>query len=327
MDEGPADAAADGLEPAPRLSAGELDAERQAEVRRRQEWRPVRVLWVVLVCIAAIGGFLVTVATDRTDSALLFVGLPAGLALFLALLPAPRTLHGTVFVSITMCLLICAAIIQEGAVCLLLAAPLIYLVGHGVAALVAEIKMGRRRLPAVLVLPLLALSATEGVVPTLRIEPIQVMTLARQVALDPATVTDRVAAGPRFGAAKPLLLRAGYPTPDHAIGAGLDVGQYWHFGQHGGGILTQVIGDQVVSGGRRIEFRLVSDTSMTNHALIWRTATLSWTPAPHERSNVRLTISFERRLDPSWYFGPLEQGYARAGGNYLLDSLGLEPAP
>jgi hypothetical protein len=319
------------MEPGPEpADSADSEAERRwaewqawEDERRKRDWKPVRVLWVVIICLAAIGGFLVAVAVGRKDSALLFVGLPAALALLLALLPAPRTVQGTVFVSITICLLMCAALVQEGAVCLLLASPLVYAIGHGVAALVTTSK---RHLNAVLVLPLIAAAAVEGVVPGLRLEPVQTITLTRQVALAPAAVAERVAAGPEFGHARPLLLRAGYPTPDHAMGAGLSTGQYWHFGQHGGGILTQVTANRAYEGGRQVDFRVISDTSMTNHALIWRTARLRWAAKPNGRSEVRLIIVFERRLDPSWYFGPLENRFATAGGDYLLDSLGLAPA-
>ncbi|SHN00740.1 SRPBCC family protein [Cryptosporangium aurantiacum] len=289
--------------------------------RRRGLWW--RVGWTVVVGIFAVLGFALTVATGREDSALLFVGLPAGLALLLALSPAPHSLHGTVFVSVTIFVLLFAALLQEGAICLLMAAPLVYAIAHGVAGLV---QLFDRGVGVALVLPLLALVAIEGVVPTLRISPVQAVTVTRQTALTPAEVQAAVAAGPRFGSVRPLLLRLGYPTPDHAAGRGVDVGGQWHIGQHGGAIVTEVVANEPYRDGRRIDFRRVSDTSMTNHSLIWRTARLSWSSAPGGGTDVRLTIEFERRLDPSWYFGPIVDSFARAGENYLLDSLGLEPA-
>ena len=292
-----------------------------AEERRRSKgWQ---VAWVVVVCIVTALGFYVTVATGRGDSALLFVGLPGGLALLLALFPKPESVHGVVFLTVTICLLLGAALLQEGAICLLMAAPLVYGIAHGVAGLVQLVDKDVR---VAFGLPLLALVAIEGVVPTLRIAPVQTVTVTRQVALAPADVQASVGAGPRFGAPRQLLLRLGYPTPDHASGPGVDVGQRWHIGQHGGAIITEVTAAEPYRDGRRITFRRVSDTSMTNHSLIWRTADLTWASGPDGGSEVRLRMEFERRLDPSWYFGPMEDAFVRAAENYLLDSLGLQAA-
>ncbi|GAA3386691.1 SRPBCC family protein [Cryptosporangium minutisporangium] len=303
------------------MDEGEAAAPQETPRRRRGMWW--RVGWTVIVAVFAILGFWITVATGREDSALLFVGLPAGLALLLALAPAPYSLHGTVFVSTTILMLLFAALLQEGAICLLMAAPLVYLAAHGVAGLV---RLFDRRLGVAFALPLLAVIAIEGVIPTLRIAPVQAVTVTRHVVLTPAQVQATVAAGPRFGVARPLLLRLGYPTPDHAAGAGVDVGRRWHIGQHGGAIVTQVVANEPYRDGRRIVFRRLSDTSMTNHSLIWRTAVLRWASNPDGGSDVRLQIEFERRLDPSWYFGPMEDAFVRAGERYLLDSLGLQPA-
>ena len=55
----------------------------------------------------------------------------------------------------------------------------------------------------------------------------------------------------------------------------------------------------------------------------WRHASLAWQPIDGQHTRIRLTISFRRRLDPVWYFGPLQQGLMHEGGGTLLDMLGL----
>jgi hypothetical protein len=39
------------------------------------------------------------------------------------------------------------------------------------------------------------------------------------------------------------------------------------------------------------------------------------------RTRVSLTVKYHRLLDPSWYFGPMEQLAARQSARYLIDTV------
>lgn len=118
--------------------------------------------WILAGLIAAFGlvVFVVTVRDGRADSALLFVALPTTLAAALALLPG-RTAHGRVFVVTTIALLLSAVALHEGAICVILAAPLVYAVSHGATALIRALRDTSRSY-AVLAVPLLLLPGLEG---------------------------------------------------------------------------------------------------------------------------------------------------------------------
>jgi len=285
--------------------------------------RPGRARWILAGLVTAAGAamFVWTVRSGRADSALLFVGLPVVLALALVLIPG-RTTHGRVFQITTALLLVTAVALHEGAICVILAAPLVYGAAHGTAALV---RLGRN--PYALVpIPLLLLSAVEGVRPDLRWHPEQTATAARVVALTPDEVWQRLARGPAPTAVRSLPLRLlGMPTPHHVTGTGLRPGDRWVFhyphSSHGSG--GQTVTEVTAARAGRVNFIVVEDSAITSRWLVWRHATVSWRPVGDHRIEVTVSLSYLRRLDPSWYFGPLQQVLMADGAGYLLDALAL----
>ncbi|MFC7479961.1 hypothetical protein ACFQX7_07865 [Luedemannella flava] len=101
------------------MSADEADqpvtwtTEETTEERTTRHRRHSYVLAGV-VATAGVVGFVLTVATGRTDSAMLFVGLPTLLALAVVLSPPARSVHGMTFKGITVGLLIAAVLLHEG---------------------------------------------------------------------------------------------------------------------------------------------------------------------------------------------------------------------
>lgn len=295
---------------------------------------PARARWLLaaLVLLVALAALVLAIAGGRADSALLFVGLPTLLAVAVALTPAASA-HAMVLKGTTLALLLTAVFLHEGAVCVLLAAPVVYAVAHGVTALI----QWERRRPHYgwLLVPVILASSFEGVVPGLRAVPEQTVTVTRQVALTPAQVGGRVAAGPGFGATRQALL-TGVPLPQTAVAAGpagpLAPGTRWTFryagSSHGpGGQTVMAVQNHTASpAGTLIRFRPVEDSSITARWLYWRAASLQWRPAGQDRTEVSAVLTFTRRLDPSWYFGPVQQLMVGAGAEHLLDSLvGTEP--
>ncbi|MFI5710326.1 hypothetical protein [Kribbella sp. NPDC051620] len=259
------------------------------------------------------------VRSGHLDTAALFVGVPLVLAVILALAPPAKSLHGLTFRLVTFGLLITSAFLHEGAACVLMASPLVYGVGHAVAELVRQAReYGERRRAALALLPLLLLASLEGT--AYRVDPVQTVTTERMVAMSPRQVEQSLQRGPDFSARRPFLLRfSGYPTPTASSGDGLAVGTRWTFTMAGGPIVTEVS----VRDSRRIEFKVVSDQSKTQRWLSWQRAVVQLTPQADGETAVKLELSFTRRLDPSWYFGPIEAAMVGAGLDHFADSLGL----
>ncbi|MEV1328290.1 SRPBCC family protein [Micromonospora costi] len=282
--------------------------------------------WVLAALVTVFGlvVFAFAVAEDRADSALLFVALPVLLAAALALRPG-RTAHGRVFVVTTIALLLAAVALHEGAICVVLAAPLVYAVAHGSTALIRLVGRSSRTY-AVIAVPLLLLPGIEGSGIGPRIAPEQSVEVTRVVALPADQVAARLAAGPRPAPARSVPLRLlGVPTPNQVDGDGLDPGDRWVFGYHGSahGPGGHLLAEVEASEPGHLSFRFVEDTSITGRWFTWRHADLRWRPAGAGRTQVRITVDYRRGLDPSWYFGPLQNALLGEGVEHLLDMLAL----
>ncbi|MEV6288022.1 hypothetical protein [Kribbella sp. NPDC051770] len=290
------------------------------------EQPPPQVAWtkrlpaLLIVGAAAVLAPLTLIRTGRLDTAALFVGAPLAIAVVIALLPPAKSLHGLTFRVVTFALMITSAFLHEGAACVLMAAPLVYGVAHFVAEVVRQARIrqaGRRYQAALAIFPLLV-AGLEGT--AYRVDPVQRVSVERVVAMTPGQVDSRLAKGPDFSAARPFLLRlTGYPTPEVATGSGLQVGSEWSFSLGGDPIATRVTAHDRF----RTEFAVVADQSKTQRWLHWEGATVELSPRPDGTTTVRLTVEFTRRLDPSWYFGPIENAMVGAGLTHFADSLGL----
>ncbi|MGN9774695.1 hypothetical protein ACTMS0_02760 [Micromonospora sp. H33] len=283
--------------------------------------------WTLAGLITAFGvvAFAVAVAQGRADSALLFVALPVLLAAALALTPG-RTTHGRVFVVTTIALLLAAVALHEGAICVVLAAPLVYAVAHGTTALIRLARRGASRAYALVAVPLLLTSGLEGSGLAPRVAPEQSVEVRRVVTLPAHLVDDRLAAGPRPMPVRSVPLRLlGVPLPTRVTGDGLAPGDRWMFAYHGsshgpgGHLLTEVT---TVEPGR-VGFRFVEDTAITGRWVTFRHAEVSWHAVDGEHTAVRVRVAYERGLDPAWYFGPLQDALLHEGMGYLLDTLVL----
>ncbi|MBM7785612.1 hypothetical protein [Tenggerimyces flavus] len=298
-------------------------SEHQVEAEQEQSRRPNRYQWALAGLLAAVGvaAFGWMWQTGRADSAMLFVGLPMLLAVVLILAPA-ATGHGRAFQLTTILLLVTAALFHEGAICVILAAPIVYAIVHGV---VAAVRGPHARRHGLLLIPVLLVASLEGASPDLRVDPHQAITVTRTVALSSEQVRARMEQGPKpTDVRSPALKLLHVPMPHHVTGEGLDAGDRWTFDYHGGShgpggaTRTRVTKTTATS----VEFGVEENTTITARWVGLERAVVSW-QAVGGKTQVRLTIWYERKLDPSWYFGPLQQAFMHEGATYLLDSLAL----
>src|SRR5437870_12961066 len=99
---------------------------------------PAQFAVAAIIIAVAVGGFVYRQMVDHEieQSAALFIGLPALLAVILALTPRAKSTIGITMKGITIALLLSGPLLGEGFICILMAAPLFYAVGIIVALLI-----------------------------------------------------------------------------------------------------------------------------------------------------------------------------------------------
>jgi hypothetical protein len=282
---------------------------------------------VIVAAVAAQLGYRGLVYGHLAESAALFIGLPAFLAILIVLLARPASSAGLVVAVIAVLLLLSPVALGEGAICVLMAAPLFLGAALLVVGLVKLLDRlfkrggGDPRLPGLIFLPLLLMSL-EGVDERLSFPRAELVSSARTVAASADQVEQALAGPTRFAAELPPYLQLGFPRPLDSAGHGLEPGdrRVVRFTTGSGGP-TELILEVVEHNDHLARFRIVSDTTPLARWLTFREAVVEWRPLDPEQTVVRWTIQYDRRLDPAWYFAPWERYGVGLAVDYLIRTV------
>jgi hypothetical protein len=278
-----------------------------------------KLVTLILALAAASVAYRLLHWNHLEQTAALFIGLPTLLALVTAMMPRARSPLGIILKGLTIGLLMSGIVLGEGFICILMAAPLFYLVGLIVGLVLnRQEKSSRGRLYALLLfLP----ASLEGTQERLSFERDEVVGVERVVMCSPADVVRRLGETPRFDRPLPLYLRLGFPRPGRARGSGLAPGDRrvipFEAGAMSGALVLQVSESE----GNRVVFYAASDSSPIAGWLDWRQAEVRWEELAPGRTRVTWTARYTRRLDPAWYFAPWERYAVRLAMGYLADTI------
>ncbi len=316
--------------PLPRACAGRGKPSRRYSGSVRSNFGVAESLAATIAALAAfIVGYQLISAGNLKQTAALFVGLPAVLAIIITLAPRASTATGMTIKGLTIALFISGMCLGEGIICVLMMAPIFYGVGI-IIALIIDValragrsgrgKVSKIRLRCWIVAPVLLLSL-EGVTPGLSFPRAGTVIRTAIVKATPDQVAAALSATPEFDQTLPLYLRLGFPRPAHARGSGLEVGdeRVIHLEGIGGGS-----GDLRLrvaqSGPGRVIFEAVSDTSKISRWMKWRRSEVVWERSDDDASKVTWRIDYERLLDPAWYFAPWQRYAVGLSAEYLIET-------
>ena len=288
----------------------------------------------VAVIIAAVGigviAYKAIFANQLQQTAALFVGIPALLAIVVVLFTSPRSAKGVACKAVTIGLLVALVFLGEGMLCILMSAPIFYAIALGVGAAADAVRRpddARQTLYSSLLLLILAPLSLEGVTDSLSFNRNETVTATKIVHASAESVGRAVLAPPRFERAMPLPLRMGFPRPSSVR---IDDGaSRWIIRMRGGEMrldgMEPRAGDlilelEAVRPGV-VRWRAISDDSHMTHFLSWQSVAVDWTSIDAQTTRVTWTLQFRRGLDPSWYFGPWERHVARMAAAYLIDAV------
>ncbi len=316
----------------------ELDSGR---VKRRPTYAQSIVVGVVLAF--AVAAFLRQALQESgaAQSAAFYVGIPAIVAVIVVLSAPGRSAVGIVMKVITVLLLMSMMLLGEGFICVIIAAPIFYLVGALVALAVEKIVPGRddkTGLQIVAVPALMVLASMEGVVPATTFSGPTTVSAARVLDVGSAEVEAAWERPLDFdGTSLPGVLSWGFPQPQSDSGGALEVGERrtvsftgahhrplfvadHHWGEHATELIFEVV-DRTPNSAR---LRIVDDTTPISSWLTWNVADISWRTVDGSRTSIELDLTYTRELAPAWYFGPIEKAVTERAAEYLIDSLDLK---
>ena len=285
---------------------------------------PIMAILIILGWGIASLLYRVLVVGHLEQTAMLFIGLPTFLAIFVALIPRGRSYTSTIMQIITIFLLMSGPLLGEGFICILMASPLFFAVGALVGVIADHRAKQRERshFQKLFSMAPLLLLCLEGVDPRLSFSRFELVEGHAIVSLRADQVQDRMSRIPKFHESQPLFLKMGFPQPAYADGDGLQLGaaRRIHFagGEGKPGDLVWKVTDAFDS---RVVFECVSDSSHIAHWLAWQSAEVEWRGLAPGQTEVTWKIRYRRLLDPAWYFAPWERYAVRLAGEYYTASL------
>lgn len=283
-------------------------------------WRLISMIVVLTVASVL---YRVLFSEDLSHSSAMFLGVPAVLAILLALTPKAKSLTGGIVKGITLFLLLMAPLLGEGYLCILIASPLFYLVGI-VIGLTADAARRRNRQKATLscVAVLLLPMCLEGVVPQWSFPREQVVEAKRILHAPASEVEATLAEGPNLPLPLPAWLRIGFPRPLAAYGSGLEAGSMRdvHFAGAEGDPPGDIVSRVTERRAHFVRMETVSDSTKLTQWLRWQSSEVEWRAVDPQHTEVTWRVHFIRELDPAWYFIPWERFTVGQAANYMIEA-------
>jgi hypothetical protein len=291
------------------------------------------------VLAALIGAVAIAAVTYRLllgrglgQTAALFIGIPALLAIIVTWVVTPGSAKGVAIKAVTVSLLVSMLFLWEGMVCILMSAPLFFAVAILVASAIESASGPERhsnKIFSCLFLLALVPMTLEGVMPLTTVDRDESISCSKIVHASSAAVGRALFQAPRFERAFPPFLRIGFPWPEATRIEQQASSTRWVIQVRGGEMLLNgmehKIGDLVLeleeSRPGLVRWRAASDGSHMTHFLTWREVVVAYEPVDAATTKVTWTLRYSRGLDPAWYFGPMERYAARLAAGYLIDAV------
>lgn len=305
-----------------------MSAEKGADRPPADEGRAARAKWtlvgITLALTAAVVFYRLTHKVGLSQTGAFFVGLPAILAISVALSPRARTLKGTTFKAVTFGLLLSGVLLGEGFVCVVMAAPLFYLVALPIAGAVQRSRdrgTPPGRVYALVVVPV-ALFSLEGAFDATTLPVANRVAATSTVPARPDQVEAALASVPVFHEPLPAFLhQARFPRPVGAEGSGLEIGATRRIMFSSAMGIAPLDLRVVERGPNMVAFTVDVDRTPIAGWMALRRATVTWSAEGRGGTKVRWEMEFDRALSPAFYFAPLERYAARLAAGYLIDTV------
>jgi hypothetical protein len=295
--------------------------------------RSARMAVAAIIGTVAVGSFAyrLIVAHDLQQTAALFIGIPALMAILVVVAVSPRSATGVACKAVTVGLLVSMLFLHEGVLCVLMSAPLFFLVAIAIASIMQGLRErgGHTTMYSCAVAVLMVPLSLEGITSYTSFNREELVSETRVIAAPAVDVAHALFAPPRFDRRLPPYLRAGFPMAVTTRIERLAGATRWIIRVRGGEM--RINGMEPREGNLVLEleesrpglvrWRVVSDDSHMTHFLFWREIIVRWHEVMPGRTEITWTLRYERGLDPAWYFGPWERYAVHLAAGYLIDAV------
>ncbi|WP_282607753.1 hypothetical protein [Pelagibius sp. Alg239-R121] len=223
-----------------------------------------------------------------------------------------------------------SALLFEGFICVLMFMPIYYLaitIGFVYADYNERRDRRRKSRVGVYAVPLIVMVLSlEGVVPTTSLPRLNAVTHVAVVETDIRQLKENMARPIRFDAPRNWFLSI-FPLPVDIRAGSLASGDVheldfvykrWFFTNLHRGRLRLLI-EHV--GERDIRTRVIENTSYLANYLEVQGTEIRFTDLGEGLTEIALTISYRRLLDPAWYFGPLQRFAMEENARYFVENI------
>ena len=287
--------------------------------------------WLLL--LTAIGFFVLAARlllfAEYFHSALLYIAVPFALSIGLYVF-TPYTNGSTwkkrFWNNLRTCLIVILAsslILMEGYVCVIMALPL-FLIVLLFAFLTAYLwnNHGQNSPKSYLLPVVIILSSLEGTAPELTFNRYNEVSYSQVVDMDVATIRQRLQQPIKFKGERHWLLSV-FPMPTYVGTVQLKVGdiRQYDFVYHRWFVTNTKIGRLNVhfkEVGETFVRTAITDSSYISGYMNLLGTDFRFEPINERQTKVTLRVSFERLLDPLWYYQPLERFAVRKGAEYFI---------
>jgi len=291
-------------------------------------------LWVVMMTLTGIfvlsARFLMYTGTFHTG--LLYIAIPYGLSLLLYYLTPYKKAETwkrrfwNNLRSFLIVMLASSAFLMEGYVCIIMAMPL-FLIVILFSLLTTFIwnTYGKKSPKSYLLPAVMIIASLEGTTPEFTFNRYNEVSYSRVVDLDIDTIKERIETPIKFQGNRHWILSI-FPMPIYVGTVDWEKGHVrkYDFVYHRWFVTN------TKAGSVDVVFEKVSDThirtSIKDTSYIKGYMTLHGTefelePLNDRQTRVTLTVSFDRKLDPIWYYQPLERFAVEKGIKYFLSEV------
>lgn len=282
------------------------------------------ILYVIVIVLAIANiAFKLLNELRIEQTSILFVGIPTLITiLVIKYSKTPKSAAGVVFTTVTIFLLLASILLGEGMVCIIIMAPIFYLIA-GVIVLVIKL-IGRRddnKLNTYIIIPILFIVG-QGYEINTEPELLKVTTVVEVQGHKSLTDFNKT---PNFLNNYPNFFKIGFPEPIAIEGQGVQVGNYrkiqFKSKTKGVGVLHLEIKNKTKNS---ITFNVVSDNTHIHHWLSWKTMKATIQHNKNGMSSIIWDTYFTCDLGPSWYFKPTEKYGVQVMNMHLINSYFLD---